>query len=432
MAGAKQVSDGPIVEILSKHKLPKVYRVRQRLDQEQITDLESVFQREAMRPGCFDRVLPGMKIAVAAGSRGIDRYARVLALAVKEIRRRGAEAFIFPAMGSHGGATAEGQRSILRHYGIEEDTMGCPIVSSMETVVTGRTQGGLPVYMDASAFGADGVIVVNRVKAHTAIRGPLESGLVKMCAIGLGKQIGADTYHERGLDRLAQNIREAAEVNLASGKILFGIALVENASDRMKLLKAIPAERFLEEEPALLEEAKRSMPRIWLDECDVLVVDQVGKNISGSGMDPNVSGTHHICGPAFGGIRSKRRAVLDLTDETEGNGTGLGMADITTQRAYEKFDFNMSYANPLTCGITEGVRIPIVLPNDRLAIQGAIQACTGVDHAAMRIIRIRNTLDLSVIEVSEALLPELEKHPERFEILEGPYAWSFDEKGNLF
>ena len=432
MTGAKRVSEGPILQILGKHELPPMYRVRQLLDREQIGELEPVFRREALRPGTFDRTRPGMRIAVAAGSRGIDRYARVLALTVEEIRARGGEPFLFPAMGSHGGATAEGQRSVLRHLGIREDTVGCPIVSSMETVITGTTPDGLPVYMDAAACGADGIVIVNRVKAHTAIRGPLESGLVKMSAIGLGKQIGADTYHERGLDRLAHNIRQAAQVNLATGKILFGIALVENASDRMKLLKTVPGERFFLEEPALLEEAKRSMPRIWLEECDVLIVDQVGKNISGSGMDPNVSGTHHLYGAAFGGIRSKRRAVLDLTEETEGNGTGLGVADVTTQRAFEKFDFNMSYANPLTCGITEGVRIPIVLPSDRLAIQGAVQACTGADHSAMRIIRIRNTLDLSVIQVSEALMPEIRKAPEHFEVLEGPMPWKFDEQGNLF
>lgn len=433
MSGAKQVDPrGPIAQILSKHTLPRMYAVRQHFETNSISDLPAAFESAAARHGCFDRIWPGMRVAVAAGSRGINRYAQVIRLTVDEIKRRGGNPFIFPAMGSHGGATAEGQKAILGHYGITEETMGCPIVSSMETVHVGDTPEGMPAYMDRQAYQADGIILVNRIKAHTAIRSRLESGLVKMSVIGLGKQKGADVCHSQGFDRLAGNIEQLSKVNLATGKILFGIGLIENAEDRLRRLTAIPADRFFQEEPELLVEAKQSMPHLWFDECDVLVVDQVGKNISGSGMDPNITGTHHSMGPAFGGIRSRRILVLDLTDETDGNGTGLGCADLTTQRAFDKFDFNMSYANPLTCALPTGVRIPIVLPNDRMAMQGAMQLCAGVELNRLRLIRIHNTLELTEIEVSEAMLDDVIAMPDRLEILRGPYDWAFDEEGNLF
>ncbi len=433
MKGEKRVRlDGPVAQIVSKHTLPEMYTVRQLFDTECIDDVQSAFECAATAERSFERVKPGMRIAVAAGSRGIDKYTEVIKLTVDKIKSLGAEAFIFPAMGSHGGATAKGQLAILEHYGITEESMGCPILSSMETVHVGDTPEGVPVYMDKHAYGADGIVIVNRIKAHTAIRNRIESGLVKMSAIGLGKQKGADYCHSQGFDRLAHNIEELTKVNLSTGKILFGIGLIENANDRLCKLVCLPAEDFFEKEPALLAEAKARMPRILLDECDILVVDQVGKNISGSGMDPNITGTHHTMGAAFGGIRSSRIVVLDMTDETDGNGTGMGCADITTQRAFDKFDFNMSYANPLTCSILTGVRIPIVLPNDRMALQGAMQVCTVEQRKNIRMVRISNSLKLTEIEVSEALIDEIREAPDRFEIIRGPYSLPFDENGNLF
>jgi hypothetical protein len=286
------------------------------------------------------------------------------------------------------------------------------------------------VHIDRFAAEADGVIVVGRVKPHTAFRGEYESGVMKMMTIGMGKQKGAELCHAEGFGRMAENVPSFAKVILERGNILFGVAILENAYDATCRIEALPRAEIAAREPELLREAKRLMPRILIPRFDILVVDQIGKNISGDGADPNITGTY--CTPyASGGPEIQRYVILDLTEETHGNAIGVGMADITTQRLYDKTDFDESYPNSLTCRVLSTIKMPVVMASDRLALQAAIYACIDLDPKGPRLVRIRNTSQVDVISVSEALLPDLASDP-RLERLEPPADLSFDRHGNLF
>jgi hypothetical protein len=423
-------TDGMIAELLSKVKIPKVCKVRQQFDNVRILAIEEEVRKELQRPGTLDRISSGESIAIAVGSRGVANIARVIKTIANEVKRAGGNPFIVPAMGSHGGATAEGQSEVLASFGITEETMGCPIRATMETVQIGQSDTGLPVYMDKYAYEADGIIVVNRIKPHTGFRGLYESGLLKMIVIGLGKQKGAELCHSQGMQLIGQNIVLIAKVVLQGSKILFGVATVENAYDQTRRIKAIPTTRILMEEPELLIEAKKNMGSILIEEIDVLVIDEIGKNISGDGMDPNITG--NFATPyATGGIKQQRIVVLDLTEETHGNFNGLGMADFSVQRAFDKCDFEKTYPNTLTSGCTALQKIPLILANDRLAIKAAIQTCDNSGRQNPRIIRIKNTLELGEINISENLLENIRRNP-RIEILEEPQEMRFDINGNLF
>jgi hypothetical protein len=348
---------------------------------------------------------------------------------IEEIKAVGAEPFIVPSMGSHGGATAEGQRDVLRHLGISEETMGAPILSSMEVVEIDRLPNGLPVYVDKYAYEADAIVVINRVKPHTAFRGPIESGIMKMIAIGLGKQKGAEACHQLGFKYMAENVPAMARIMIEKLPIVFGVALVENAYDQTCIVELLPAERIEEREKELLEEAKRRMPRILFDQIDVLVIDYIGKNISGDGMDPNVTGRYPT--PyAHGGPDVSKMVVLDLTEETKGNANGVGTADFTTQRLVDKMDREATYANGLTSTVCAPTKIATTLENDLYAIKAAIKTCNILDYTKCRLVRIRDTLHLGEIEISVNMLDEARRHPD-IEILSEPYHWQFDDEGNL-
>lgn len=423
-------ADGVVANIVSNQSIPRFCKIRQKFDDYKILDIESEVKKKLQRSGTLDRVKPGQSIAITSGSRGVANIAVITKTIVDEVKRVGANPFIVPTMGSHGGATAEGQKEVLEGNGITEESMGCPIKSSMETVQVGVSEYGKPVRIDKNANEADGIIVVGRVKFHTAFTGKYESGLLKMITIGLGKQFGAQICHSDSFKYMEKNVTSIAREAIKQCKILFGVATVENSCDQTRHIEAIPSEKFFEEEPALLEESKANMAGVLFKEFDVLIVDEVGKNISGSGMDPNITGTFPTPYKT-GGANKQRTVVLDITDESHGNGTGLGAADFTVQRAFDKMDFEMTYPNALTAIVTLNAKLPITLANDKLAIKAAIQTCSGIDHNNARVVRIKNTLELEEILISEALLEEARNNP-RIEILDEPKELIFDENGNLF
>ncbi|MEL7635103.1 MULTISPECIES: lactate racemase domain-containing protein [Sporomusa] len=420
---------GIIQELLKGTPLPRVVKVRQKFKVTEISDIPAAVRQEFAKPDIADRIKPGMRIAVAVGSRGLDRLPELVRLTVEEIKQRGGEPFIVPAMGSHGGATAAGQAKVLANLGVTEESAGCPIVSSMEVVEVGKIKNGLAVHMDKAAYEADGIVIINRVKPHTAYRGPCESGLAKMLSIGLGKQKGAETCHHFSFKHMAEHVFEMAQVKLACCKILFGIATVENAYDRISTLVAVPAEKIMEVDQQLLPEAKAKMPRILFDAVDVLIVDRIGKEISGDGMDPNITGRFPT--PyASGGLDANKVVVLDLSKETNGNACGIGVADYTTRKLFNKVDFDYTYANLITNTTPGPARMPMMLADDREAIMAAIKTCNITDLSQVKLVRIQDTLHIGEIIISEALLAEAQANPD-IEICGELMEMEFDEAGNL-
>jgi hypothetical protein len=414
-----------IEELLGNVEPPAVALVEQRVDSPPTLNDIRAAVGEALR----SVELPTGKVAVGVGSRGVGRISDVVAALVGFLKEAGAEPFIIPAMGSHGASTAEGQADVLRHLGVSEERVGCPIRATMEARKIGETPGGVSVYMDQNAFEADAVVVVNRIKPHTAFRGTVESGPTKMLAIGLGKQKGAYSIHAAGWGRIHETIPEAARVAVQSGKVAFGLAVLENADEEPYRVAAVPAEKLEESEAPLLEEAKRKLMRLPFDDIDVLVIDQIGKNISGDGADPNVTGRYPT--PfASGGPNVERMVFLDLTPETGGNANGLGAADVVTERLVSKMDPPATYLNALTSTTPYPVKIPMTMPTDRMAIAAALAMTAGVSPQNARLVRIQNTLKLRQMWVSEALLKEA-RDDERLSMLEVPRPIDFDASGSL-
>jgi hypothetical protein len=410
--------------------IPPMVRIRQRFDDTRLDNPVEKLRAELGKPGTVDRIKPGQKVAVAVGSRGIAHIAAFTKATVDAIRAVGAEPFIVPCMGSHGGATAEGQTEVLSHFGITELLMGVPIRSSMEVVEIGKLENGLPVYVDRIASEADAIVVINRVKPHTAFRGTVESGIMKMIAIGLGKQKGAEACHQLGFKYMAELVPAMARMLIERLPIVFGVALVENAYDETCRVEVLPIETVEAREPQLLEEAKARLPQILFKQLDVLLIDYIGKNISGDGMDPNITGRYPT--PyASGGPDVSKMVVLDLTPETKGNANGVGTADFTTRRLVDKMDQDATYANGLTSTVCAPTKIATTLENQQDAIKAAIKTCNILDYKQCRLVRIKDTLHVGEIEISASLLEEALQHPD-IEILSEPYELSFDARGNLF
>ena len=410
--------------------VPQMVRVRQHFERPEVEDVSLCIRKEMDRPEIREMDLAGKRIVITCGSRGIHQIAQMLRQIVAICKERGADPVIIPAMGSHGGATAEGQLQILYDLGVTEDFCGCPIVSSMEVTKIGQTEKGQDVFIDKYAASTDGIILVNRIKAHTEFRGPYESGLMKMMAIGLGKQYGARICHYAGCHMLHEMIPAFGNVILNNAPVLFGIGVLENAYDTTAEIHAMTPSEIITQEPVLLEKAKGLMGRILLDHTDVLVVDEIGKNISGNGADPNVTGAFES--DLEGGIHAYKRVVLDVHKDSHGNGTGMGVFDTTTKRLVEKLDLEAVYVNALTSGTTKLPKIPMTLDSDRDAIAAAISTCAfAQDRENIKLIRVKNTMELNEIWVSTALLDEVRKNP-RLEILSEPEAFAFDAAGNLF
>lgn len=420
-----------ISELLGGVYIPKMARVRQRFPRPQIKPEaipETIFQ--LLEEDKFsEKIQPGMSVCITAGSRGIANIALITRTLVEYCIKRGAKPFIVPAMGSHGGALAEGQREILAALGITEETMGCPIRATMETVKVGETEEGHSVRIDKYAAAADAIIVSCRIKPHTGFRGPYESGIMKMMAIGLGKQEGAEACHGVGAKHMARMVPMFGRVIRDNAPIAFALATIENAYDETAKLIALTPDEFDEMEPVYLKEAFANMPRLLFDSCDLLIVDWIGKNISGDGMDPNVTGAFGT--PyASGGIDAKRICALRLTEESHHSAVGMGLADAISKKLWEQVDLDVTYPNAITSTVLEPVKIPPIMENDRLAIQLCLHTANEMDRNAPRIIRISNTLSLEHIMVSEAMLEEAKRHSDI--TIEGvPEELQFDEEGNL-
>ena len=419
-----------IDELLAPVQIPRFVKVRQNFLRPRVADPAAELISKLEAGHYLDAVKPGQNIAITAGSRGITNMALLHKTLVSEVKKRGGVPFLFPAMGSHGGATAEGQKAMLEGMGITEEYVGAPIRATMETVQIGESATGRPVYLDKYANEADGIIVINRIKPHTGFRGKVESGLCKMCTLGMGKQRGADFCHAEGLGRMAENVPAIAAVTLAKKNILCAVGLIENAYHETAQLEVLHKNEVLDREPALLKRAWELMAKLLFDELDVLIMDEIGKNISGTGFDTNVVGRYNT--PyASGGPKITRVTALDISEASHGNGNGLGMLDMTTMRAYKKFDFDQTYPNSLTSTVPLTVKIPMVLKNDRQAIQGCIKTSNVMDRSALRMVRIKNTLSLTDIEASEALIPLIQAHP-HLELAGVSYDLPFDGVGNLF
>jgi len=407
---------------------PRVLRVRQQFDRTEIADVPAEVKAVLAASGLAQKIRPGMSIAVTAGSRGIDRMVEILSSLVAWLKEHQAKPFLVPAMGSHGGATAEGQLALLQSLGITEASVGAPIRSSMETVLLGLVDG-LPVHLDRFAAEADGIVVVNRIKPHTSYHGPCESGLVKMLAVGLGKREGAEAVHKRGPRALRRTVPRMAEFILTQAPVLFGLALLEGAYDRLARIEAVPAGAMLGREPGLLAEAKARLPGLPFHEIDVLVVDRIGKEISGTGMDTNVIGRLNIAGEAEPDLPRIRRIVaLDLSPATGGSAYGIGLADLTTERLVRKIDPALVRENALASTFLERVKVPLAFPNDREALAAALACSWCEDGAKARLVRIQDTLHLAEMIVSEELAG---RSLVPLQTLSGPEPLRFDSAGNL-
>lgn len=391
--------------------LPLGRWVEQHFDPSHVANLAETIGHELARPHTGDHLRPGARVALAVGSRGIVRLAEITRAIADEVRRRGATPFVVPAMGSHGGATAEGQRQILAGYGVDEPAVGAPVRSSMDTVELGRLPDGTPVYFDRAASEADGIILINRIKPHTGFHGPIESGLVKMIAIGLGKHRGAGAMHHRGYPSFSRLLPEVARFSMSRMPILFGVAVVENAFGQIAHLEAVPAAHILVREPELLAMARERMGRLFVERLDLLVVDEIGKNISGVGMDPNITGRFEEPSVS-GGAQIQKIVVLRLTPETHGNAYGIGMADVTSQDVLEGIDFAATYTNAATSSVLAAARVPVVAPTARDAVALAYRTLTGVTPGQAKIVRIKNTLELHRIWMCEHLWEESSGRPD--------------------
>jgi hypothetical protein len=411
---------------------PRLLPVRQRFDQAQVADVAAA-TAQALEP-LRTRIRPGMTVAITAGSRGIHDKPAVVRAAGEWLRALGAEPFVVPAMGSHGGATAEGQVQLLADLGMTEQSLGMPIHATMETVELDRLPDGPVVHLDANAAKADGILAVNRVKAHTDFSGEIESGISKIVAIGLGKQRGAEGIHRFGPSNLGVWIPRVARRIVESGKILGGLAIVENAYDRAARIELLDAPEIAgPTETALLADSKQRMATLPFDEIDVAVIDLMGKNYSGAGMDTNVIGRMMIRDSAeFDRPRIRNIAVLDVSDASHGNAVGLGLADFVPFRLLERIDLRSVYINAMTSGLggPQRAQIPMAFATDRTTIAAAVQTCGRADPAAVTLVRMRNTLDLQDLLVSESLRPAVDASPD-LEVTGDAVPMAFADDGRL-
>jgi hypothetical protein len=413
-------------------RYPEMYRVRQVFDAPRVGNIGETLSRELASIRLEDRIKPGARIALTAGSRGVAHIDQILRYLVQAVRQKGAHPFLIPSMGSHGGGTSEGQVEVLKSLGVTEESTGAPIMSSMDVAEIGRSRFGFPVMVSKPAAEADGIIVVNRIKPHTEFEGPIESGLMKMMAIGMGKHRGCFEVHKQAVQYGYRDvIPEIGGVILSKLPILFGLGIVENIYDETAVIRAVLPSRFVEEEKELLSLAKKLMARLPFDKIDVLIVDQMGKNISGTGIDTNVIGRIMFIGerePEKPKIT--RIVVLDLTEASHGNAVGIGLADYTTQRLLKKTDLAAMATNAITAMTPEKGRIPIALPTDQAAVNAALDTIGSIAPQEARIVHIKNTLELGELDVSRAFLPEMKGRAE-LEVRKQLGPLSFDEAGSI-
>lgn len=389
---------------------PEMVRIRQTINAPKVVDIEKEIDRQLAAIEIKGRVNPGARIAITAGSRGIANIDRILKRLVAQLKACDAKPFIIPAMGSHGGATAEGQVKVLESLNITETRVGAPVCASMEVTEIARSEFGFPVLVDKLAATADGLVIVNRIKPHTEFEGPIESGLIKMMAIGLGNHQGCFQVHQQTVNYGYRRVIPAIGRSiLTTLPVLFGVGIVENSYDETAYIRAMPAADIYDQEKALLTQAKRLMARLPVDQLDVLIVDEVGKNISGTGMDTNVIGRIMFIGEKEPQTpKITRIVVLGITDPSHGNAVGIGLADYTTQALVDQLDLSAIATNAIAAMTPEKGRIPIALPTDRQAVEAALKTIGAVEPSKARIAHIKNTLEMSQMEVSATVFKELE------------------------
>lgn len=411
--------------------LPPIARVRQVGAMPQVTDPAGEVARVIRSSRLRERIRPGGRVALGVGSRGIRHVAKMARAGVDALRELGFEPFVVAAMGSHGGATAEGQRGILADLGVTEGSMGCPVRTEMETVVVGTSPIGLPIHFDRNALGADGIVLLNRVKSHTDFRGLHESGVLKMLTIGLGKRAGAEQVHRLGLRGMREVLPAVGKILLEKTPFAFGVAVLENAADEPAEIVGIEREDLLAVEPLLLERSRDLMGKLPFDQIDVLVVGELGKDYSGAGMDPNVIGRLLVeTQPDYARPVVTRLAVLDVSPASHGNIVGVGFADLTTERLVAQLNERDFRTNVLTSCFLERARIPLALGDDRAVFETAVATCWRLDPSEARMVIIPNTLELETLWVTPGFEGELASHAGL--VRETEYeAIPFDGDGNL-
>lgn len=416
------------MEGLDQVVIPRMVRIRQKYDPFRIEDvpgwLSNQLDSQIRNHGRFHQ----QRIAITAGSRGIPFYPEIMRTLVNKLKSWGASPFLVPAMGSHAGGTAQGQLDMLKSFGITEETMDCPIRASMEVEQVGELADGTPVYCDRFAYHSDGIVVVNKIKPHTSFKGNHESGLMKMMGIGLGKHKGAATIHMKGYEQFDRIIPELGTVCLEREPIAFGVGIVQNAYDEISELEVMEKDQIQERDRVLLEIAKDKLARFKFPTTDVLIIDEIGKNIGGAGFDPNVVARRDRIYP--GTLVSQNIFVRGLTKETHHNASGIGTIEVTTLRCVRDIDWATTWTNMMTANFLPGCRIPCFAENDREALRWAIRTCTGIDYANPRVVRIQDTMHMEVIEVSENLAQDLASRDD-IEILSDPLEISFGPDGYI-
>lgn len=392
-------------------KLPKMARIRQSFPRPLVEEIEDAVIRELDKLNLASKIKPGQKIGITAGSRGIQNITKILKIAVDYIRNLGAEPRLIAAMGSHGGGTEAGQREILDSLGITEAAVGVPVITCADSEEIGRTREDIPAYVVKTALAVDGILVINRVKIHTSFTGKIESGLVKELVVGLGGPRGAKQFHTFGSQQCSRMLQEIGAVILAKMPILGGVAIIENAYEQMALVTGVEREEFIEKEAELLDYSRSLMPSLPVDALDFLIIQEMGKNYSGTGVDTNIIGRIKIQGvpdPVKPVI--KRIAILDISEESHGNANGLGLADFVSQRLVDKMDRHATYLNCLTATFVMRAAIPIYFDTDEQIIDAALNSL-GMSAEQAKVIIIPNTLFLTEMLVSEAVLAELKDRP---------------------
>ena len=403
-----------------KRPLPKMYRVRQSFNKEHLEDIEGTVAREFAKAEIRTQVKPGMRVALAVGSRGIRNLSRIVKCVVDQLLALGAEPYIVAAMGSHGGGTLEGQLEILHTYGITQEAMGIPVVANNDVELLGSTSRGIQVYFDKLCLEqADLVIPINRVKLHTDFVDTIQSGMCKMLVIGLGHHKGCTAIHKADFSYFGDTLREATRLILSRAKVGFGVAIMENAYDQTLLVEAVPAGQMLEREAELVMLSRKNMPILMIPDIDVLVVEQIGKDISGNGYDPNILGKSFLLKefvlpvPKIG-----RMVVLDVSPASHGSAVGIGIFDVTTRKLFDQLNMEAMYANDIALGCLDDCKIPLVAADEEEAIRVAVKVLQDNDPEKLKIVRIRDTLHMEEIQVSEDLLDVVKADP-RLELL-GP------------
>jgi hypothetical protein len=410
---------------------PTIARVRRSYQQPELADVSATTVSAIHGSRVVGRLKPASRIAITVGSRGIAEIARIVRATAEALRALGFDPFVVAAMGSHGGGTVDGQRSLLTELGVTEESVRCPIRTEMDTVVLGTNSFGLPIHFDRNAIEADGIVLLNRIKPHTSFTGRYESGLLKMLTVGLGKRQGAAQVHKLGLPGLRALIPEVGAFLLGQVPVVLGLAILENAREQTARIVAVEPEDLLEAEPHLLDQSRSLMARLPFDQIDVLVVGELGKNYSGTGMDPNVIGRQRVeTMPDLPKPVITRIAVLDLSVETRGNALGIGLADLTTERLVSGIDPTPMRVNSMTSNFLSRARVPLALPADSDVIASCLDTCWRISRDQARMVLIPNTLEISSFWVSPPLVDEVEAHPElSFETEFRPIP--FDERCNL-